>query len=143
MRILIVNGPNIINLKNRDHKIYACFSYKTLVRELKSFIKNYPKIKLKFFVSNCEGKIIDRIIKNNFDSLVINPGGLSHTSVALLDALYDFHGKKIEVHLSKVTEREDFRKNLITRKACDYFFEGMGVQSYIKALEKILKEEKI
>lgn len=141
MNILIVNGPNLKALEFREKEVYGSVSYSFLKKALKQEARKL-KVHLCFFVSNYEGKLIDRLLKRNFDGLVINPGGLSHTSVALHDSLKILKVPKVEVHLSDVLKREDFRHNLITAKACDLTVMGKGINGYLEALSEVVKRVK-
>ncbi len=138
MRILILNGPNLNLLGKRDNKHYGNLSLDNLEELLK---KEFPKHQFTFFQSNIEGELIDQIQNSaeEFDALVINPGGYAHTSVAIRDALADVSLQKIEVHLSHLAKREDFRQNLITATGCDGYISGFKEYSYIAAVYLIEK----
>lgn len=144
MQIIVINGPNLNFLGRRDKKHYG---NKTL-DEINDMLQNYfyklgCRGKLKFFQSNHEGDLIDFIQKeSNSDGMIINPGALSHYSYALRDALCDFKGKKVEVHLSNVKEREGFRKNLITAKECDKLIYGKKEKGYLEALKWLVSQLK-
>ena len=113
MKILVINGPNINMLGIREKEIYGSKSYDDLI----DFIKNAARekgIETEFYQSNHEGNIVDRIQKayfENFDGIIINPAAYTHTSIAILDALKAVCIKTVEVHLSDITSREDFRKS--------------------------------
>ena len=138
MRILILNGPNLNLLGKRDNQHYGNLSLDKLAEILK---EEFPKHKLTFFQSNIEGELIDQIQNSTkeFDALIINPGGYAHTSVAIRDALADVSLQKIEVHLSHLAKREDFRQNLITATGCDGYISGFKEYSYIAAVYLIEK----
>jgi len=138
LRILILNGPNLNLLGKRDNKHYGNLSLDNLEELLK---KEFPKHQFTFFQSNIEGELIDQIQNSaeEFDALVINPGGYAHTSVAIRDALADVSLQKIEVHLSHLAKREDFRQNLITATGCDGYISGFKEYSYIAAVYLIEK----
>ena len=141
MKILILNGPNLKQLKKRSSKQYGTLSLKQIENSIK---KNFKNHKLEFFQSNYEGELIDKIhaASNNFDGLIINPGGYSHTSVAIKDALEICNIPKIEVHLSNLATREDFRQTLITASGCDGYISGFRENSYFAAiylLERLVK----
>jgi len=133
LRILILNGPNLNLLGKRDNQHYGELSLDKLQEIL---IKESPKHKFTFFQSNIEGELIDRIQKSSeeFDALIINPGGYAHSSVAIRDALAELSLQKIEVHLSHLVKREDFRQNLITATGCDGYISGFKEYSYLAAL---------
>ncbi len=132
-RILIINGPNLNMLGRRDKKHYGNLTLK----EINSLIKNGNKdLKFKFFQSNYEGKIVTVIQKslNKFDAIVINPGAFTHTSVAIHDALEMFNGPIIEVHLSDVDNREDYRKINYIRPLSTKVFSAKFENSYLEAI---------
>ena len=138
MRILILNGPNLNLLGTRDNLHYGDLSLDKLKEIL---IKEFPKHQLSFFQSNIEGELIDRIQSSDqkFDALIINPGGYAHSSVAIRDALAEMSLLKIEVHLSHLAKREDFRQNLITATGCDGYISGFKEYSYLAAISLIEK----
>ncbi len=143
MKILIINGPNLNMLGARDKQHYGSISLKKIEQLIK---KEFPKIKFHFFQSNIEGEIINIIqsSKKEFDGIVINPGGYAHTSVAIRDALTDSKIPKIEVHLSHLNKRENFRQNLITAGGCNGYISGFKENSYLAGiylLNKIIKEK--
>lgn len=139
MKIIIVNGPNLNMLNLRDQSQYGAMS----LEEINSLItSSFPNVEFEFFQSNHEGEIVDYlnlIAVTEFDGLVINPAAYSHYSIAIHDALEIINQQKVEVHLSKPKQREAFRHNLITAKACDSVISGLYEQSYIEAVKYILK----
>ncbi|MFB3057513.1 MAG: type II 3-dehydroquinate dehydratase [Ignavibacteriaceae bacterium] len=138
MRILILNGPNLNLLGKRDNQYYSNLSLDNL-EEL--IIKEFPKHKFTFFQSNNEGELIDQIQNSaeKFDALIINPGGYAHSSVAIRDALAEVRLIKIEVHLSHLAKREDFRQKLITATGCDGYISGFKEYSYLAGVYLIEK----
>ncbi len=140
MRIKIINGPNLNMLGKRPKEHYGSMTLDQINELIK---KEASGDFVSFYQSNHEGDIVDEIQKsiNDFDAIVINPGGYTHTSVAIRDALEIFSGTKIEVHLSKVNERDDFRKINYITDVCDKTFMGMHEMSYIEAI-KYLKNTK-
>ena len=140
-KVLIINGPNLNILGKRPKEHYGT---KTL-DEINKMIEdeNNGEFELKFFQSNCEGKIVTEIqfAINSFDAIIINPAAYTHTSVAIRDALEMFLGPKIEVHLSKVDNRDDFRRINFVRDVCDECFQGKLEGSYVDAI-KYLKNIK-
>ena len=140
MNILIINGPNLNLLGKRNPGIYGAKSLKDLEYFL---IDEFPKHNLEFFQSNIEGELIDKVqqaMNNDIAGLVINPGGYSHTSVALRDALETLELPKVEVHISNIHAREDFREKSITGAVMNGIITGFGKFSYvlgIQALEKL------
>ena len=140
MKILIINGPNLNLLGTREPLIYGKDTLEDIIKFTNE--KVGPKIQLEWFQSNVEGEIINKIhqlIKdNNFNGLIINPGGYSHTSVAIHDALKSCPKPRIEVHLSQIYQREEFRHNLLTAKACSAIMSGLGKHSYYIAVNSLL-----
>lgn len=133
MKILILNGPNLNLLGKRDESHYGNFTLQKLEEIL---LKKFPLINFEFFQSNIEGELIDKIqnCEKDFAGLIINPGGYAHSSVAIHDALIEIKIPKIEVHLSHLANREEFRQNLITAKACDGYISGFKEKSYVSAV---------
>lgn len=138
MKILVLNGPNLNLLSKRDKIKYGD---KDLSKIETLITKEYPKINFTFYQSNLEGELVNWIQEadKNFDALIINPGGYSHTSVAIHDALELCKIPKIEVHLSHLANREDFRQNLITAKKTDGYISGFAENGYLAAIYLILK----
>jgi len=136
MRILIINGPNLDKLGQRDSSQYG---NKTLTDIKDEILSEFPNDEFEFYQSSIEGEIVDKInsIGNRFDGLVINPGAYSHYSIAIHDALETCAIKKIEVHLSNLTKREDFRQNLLTARKCDAYISGFKEKTYTIAVFSI------
>lgn len=139
MRILVINGPNINMLGIREPNIYGNNTYKDLC----SLIEDYAaekNIEVKLFQSNHEGSIVDEIQQayGNFDGIVINPAAYTHTSVAILDALKSVALPAVEVHISDVSKREDFRQISYAGMACEKSFIGLGFDGYIKAIDYLI-----
>lgn len=142
-KILVVNGPNINILGKRELEIYGELSYNYLVDELKSYAKK-KDVCLDEFQSNSEGAIIDKLqelIGGAYDALIINPAAYSHYSYAIYDALKAIKIKKVEVHLTNIFARDEFRKTSITAGACDGVISGFGFDSYKIAIDYLLREE--
>ncbi len=141
MKILVMNGPNLNFLGIREKEVYGTEDYPYLVKLMEDFAKEH-QIELEVFQSNHEGAIIDRIQEAYFDGtegLLINPGAFTHYSYAIRDALSSIRVKKVEVHISNIEEREDFRKISVTKDACDYQIFGQGLKGYLLGLEYLLK----
>lgn len=135
MKIKVINGPNLNLLGIRDKKIYG----ETSLDEINEKIKNKAAeigSTVDFFQSNCEGEIIDEIQKcfGNYDGIIINPGGYTHYSVAIRDALEAVQIPTIEVHLSNIFAREDFRKKTLTGQSARGIIAGLGPEGYVLAL---------
>ena len=139
MKILVINGPNLNMLGIREKNIYGDKDYKSLVKLIKENAK-IKGIKVKCVQSNYEGKIVTIIQKayQKFDGIVINPGAYTHTSIAILDALKCVKIRTIEVHISKVDEREDFRKISYVREVAEKTISGEGLNGYLKAIDLLI-----
>ena len=140
MKILVINGPNINILGIREPDIYGREKFKTLCDN----IEKHSKLKgfdLKLYQSNHEGDLVDEIqgAYNNFDGIVINPGAYTHTSIALLDALKAVGIPTVEVHISDVSKREDFRQISFVRMAAVKTIVGHGIKGYIEAIDYLLE----
>lgn len=137
MKILILNGPNLNLISQRNNLLYGNKDFNQILNELKN---SFPDITFDFFQSNSEGELIDRIQQatNLFDGLIINPGGYAHTSVAIKDALELCKIPKVEVHLSNLASREDFRQNLLTASSCDGYISGFKDIGYHLAVNAII-----
>lgn len=139
MRILVINGPNINMLGIREPGIYGNNTYKDLC----SLISDYAakkNVEIKLFQSNHEGSIVDEIQQayGNFDGIVINPAAYTHTSVAILDALKSVALPAVEVHISDVSKREDFRQISYAGMACEKSFIGLGFDGYLRAIDHLI-----
>lgn len=136
-KILIINGPNINMLGVREPEIYGKTSYTDLLEMLKAWADELG-VEAKHFQSNHEGDIVDRIQKAYFDGvdgIVINPAAYTHTSIAILDALKAVGIPAVEVHISDINEREQFRHISYAGMACEAHFIGLGLEGYKKAME--------
>lgn len=140
MKILVINGPNLNMLGIREPKIYGNKTYKDLCAKIKAYAKE-KGVRVSFFQSNCEGDLVTAIQKtyNKFDGIVINPGAYTHTSVALLDAVKSVGVPTVEVHISDVSTREDFRQISYIRAACVTSVIGKGFDGYNEAIDVLLK----
>ena len=138
-KILVINGPNLNLLGKREVEIYGKSSLKDIEIETKKFCK-INNIEVEFKQSNEESEIIDLIqdcMKKNHDGLLINAGAYTHTSIAILDALRSINKPKIEIHLSNIYTREEYRKKSITSEGGDGLICGFGSLSYILAIEAL------
>jgi 3-dehydroquinate dehydratase-2 len=142
MKILVLNGPNLNLLGLRDSNHYGKLSLKKIEKKIQT---EFPEIKFEFFQSNYEGELIEKVqnAERIFDGLIINPGGYAHSSIALRDALAECRITKVEVHLSHLVNRENFRQNLITASACNGYISGFKEHGYLAAvyLAKKLSEK--
>lgn len=134
-KILVINGPNLnmLGKRNKDH--YGSMT----LEDICNLIKQNDKFDYDFFQSNHEGAIIDRIQVMDYQGLIINAGAYTHTSVAIHDALEIVTVPKVEVHLSDVDNREDFRKINFIRPVCDKTITNLREQGYIEALNYLQK----
>ncbi len=146
MKLYILNGPNLNMLGIREPAHYGSQSYETLVKTVDEHCKALG-IDAIFYQSNHEGTLVDKIQEAYFegaDGIVINPGAYTHTSVALLDAVKSVMLPTVEVHISKVEEREQFRQVSYIREACVKTITGHGINGYTEAVDclyAILKNE--
>ena len=131
MKILIVNGPNLNLLGTREPEIYGSISMDDYLIELRTA---FPQHEINDFQSNVEGEIINRLQKNDFDALVINPGAFTHYSYAIADCLQNISKPKIEVHISNIYKREEFRQKSVTAAYTDGVLSGFGLKGYELAI---------
>lgn len=137
MKIQIINGPNINLLGKREPSIYGSQSFEDYLVELK--IK-YPQVTFEYFQSNVEGEMINKIHEVGFESdgIILNAGAYTHTSIALQDAIRAITSPVIEVHISNVHTREEFRHKSMISCACKGVICGFGLNSYRLAIEALL-----
>lgn len=144
MKILVINGPNLNLLGKRDPDKYGQLSLESIETLL---IKTFPDISFSFFQSNVEGELVSKIQEaetEEYLGLIINPGGYSHTSVAIHDALAECKLPKVEVHLSHLAQREEFRQVMVTAKAVNGYISGFKEIGYLSAvftIQHLLKKE--
>ncbi|MDA1353142.1 MAG: type II 3-dehydroquinate dehydratase [bacterium] len=138
MNVVIINGPNLNLLGQREVDVYGQYTLQDINNAATQFAKQL-NINVTVFQSNHEGEIITRIQKAGQDghSIIINPGAYTHTSIAIRDALASVRVAKIEVHLSNVHKREEFRHRSLTAAVCDGQILGFGPQGYILALYQL------
>lgn len=136
MDILIINGPNLNLLGRREPEIYG---YNTFEDYLQQLQKNYPQHNIRYFQSNCEGTIIDCLHNNGFDAdgIILNAGAYTHTSIAIADAIRSIEAPVIEVHISNIFAREEYRHISMIAAACRGTISGLGLDSYRLALENL------
>ena len=137
MKILILNGPNLNLLGKREPGIYGSRGFEDYLVELKGM---YPDVELAYFQSNVEGELIDKIHEVGFewDGIVLNAGAYTHTSIALQDAIRGVKSPVVEVHISNVHQREEFRRRSVISPACKGVVCGFGLDSYRLAIEALL-----
>ena len=143
MKILVINGPNLNMLGVREPSHYGRETYQELCEKIQKHCDS-KNISGKLYQSNHEGDLVDEIQKayGEFDGIVINPGAYTHTSIAILDALKAVNIPTVEVHISKLEEREDFRQVSYVRLAAVKTITGHGTDGYIEAVDYLLEEYK-
>ena len=136
--IEIINGPNLNLTGRREPEVYGTTTMDECIESLRAM---FPEVEISHFQSNVEGELIDRIQQAGFacDGLIVNLGGYSHTSVALRDALLAVPAPKIEVHLSNIFAREEYRHHSLITSACRGMICGLGLQGYELAIRSLLK----
>ena len=146
MKIMVINGPNLNMLGIREKNIYGTFTYEDLCK----YIETYPNYKEKdidftFLQTNHEGEIVDYLHKayiEKYDGIVLNAGGYTHTSVAIHDAIKAVSIPTVEVHISNIHAREEFRKVCMTSPACVGQITGLGKLGYVLAVVYLTEERK-
>ena len=133
MKLIIINGPNLNLLGIREKEIYGETSFEEYYKSLKNKFRN---INLEYFQSNHEGELIEKIqeIGFSYDGIIINGGGFTHTSIALRDAVASVSTPAIEVHISNILSREDFRKKSYLSDVCKGIISGLGLMGYEYAI---------
>ena len=127
MKILILNGPNLNLLGTREPEIYGTVSMADFLENLK---EKFPEDEILFFQSNVEGEIINRLQKDDYEALIINPAAYTHYSYAIADCLRNIQKPKIEVHISNIYAREEFRQKSVTAAHCSGAISGFGLDGY-------------
>lgn len=137
MKVQIINGPNLNLLGSREPDIYGQTAFQTFFEDLQS---QYPAIELSYYQSNIEGELIDKMQEVGFtyDGIILNAGAYTHTSIALLDCIRSLTTPVVEVHISNVHAREEFRHKSMISSACRGVIMGFGLDSYRLALEGIV-----
>ena len=139
-KILIINGPNLNLLGNREKNFYG----DTTLKRIRSICEEKciaNKMEMEFYQSNHEGELLEKIhsAQNDFEGIIINPAAYTHTSIAILDALRATNKPKIEVHISNIYAREDYRRKSITSEAVNGVICGFGENGYLLAIEAMKK----
>jgi len=137
-KIIIINGPNLNLLGKREPETYGNLSFDSYLKEL---VAEFPDMELTSFQSNVEGEIINKIQETGFslDGIVLNAGGYTHTSVAVADAVAAIETTVIEVHISNVYAREEYRHQSLLAKNCKGVIAGFGLDSYKMAIRSFMK----
>jgi 3-dehydroquinate dehydratase II len=137
MHIEIINGPNLNLLGKREPEKYGYTSFEDYLPVLKSV---YPDISFSYYQSNIEGELIDKIQKSGFsyDGIILNAGGYTHTSVSITDAIASVPAPVIEVHITNIAAREEFRQTSLIGRSCTGSISGFGMDSYRIAVEALI-----
>lgn len=137
MKIAIINGPNLNLLGTREPEVYGSENFDSFIQSLK---QRYPSVEFSYFQSNVEGELINELHRVGFDydGIILNPGGYTHTSVAIGDAIAAIKAPVLEVHISNVHAREDFRKISHVSAKCKGTISGLGLRGYELALQYFL-----
>lgn len=139
MKILVINGPNLNMLGVREPEIYGELTLKKIEEEIR---KNFEQVcEIEFYQSNHEGEIVDKIQSalNNFQGILINPAAYTHTSIAILDALKAVNIPTVEVHISDINQREEFRKHSFVSYYALKTVAGLGLNSYIEGMKALIE----
>jgi 3-dehydroquinate dehydratase-2 len=136
MNVIIINGPNLNLLGKREVSIYGNISFDDYMKDLND---KFPRINLSYFQSNVEGEIINKLheIGFSYDCVLLNAGGYTHTSVAIADAISSIDSDVIEIHISNIYSREEYRKKSLLSEKCKAVICGFGLDSYRLALESL------
>ncbi len=139
MKIAIINGPNLNLLGIREPSVYGNQNFEQFFKDLQ---KKFPATELVYFQSNVEGELINKIQKYGltFDGIILNPGGYTHTSVAIGDAIAAVTAPVVEIHISNVAAREEFRKISYVSAKCKGTITGLGLKGYELAILSLLKD---
>jgi 3-dehydroquinate dehydratase-2 len=137
LKIQIINGPNLNLLGKREPEVYGSTSFEAYLEELKS---QFPEVEIHYFQSNVEGELINKIheIGFSFDAILLNAGGYTHTSVAISDAISGVTTPTLEVHISNIYKREEFRHKSIISKSCVGMISGLGLKGYALGIQYFL-----
>jgi 3-dehydroquinate dehydratase II len=133
MKVIIINGPNLNLLGVREKSIYGNISFEEYFKKL---VEEFPNLELEQFQSNLEGELIDKLQEVGFtyDAILLNAGGYTHTSVAISDCIKSIETPVIEIHISNIYSREDFRQKSLLSENCKAIICGLGLNSYKAAL---------
>ena len=138
MKIIIINGPNLNLLGRRQTDIYGTSDFNSFLKKLQ---EKYPAIEIDHFQSNIEGEIVDKIhdVGFSYDGIIINAGGYTHTSISIADALVAVEAPAIEVHITNILAREEYRQMSFIAHACCGSIMGFGLDSYRLGLEGLIE----
>ena len=138
MKILILNGPNLNLLGKREPEIYGSQTFEDFFES--SLLVKFPELDLTYFQSNHEGALLDKLheVGFDYDGIVFNPGAYTHTSIALRDAIAGITTPVLEVHISNIAEREDFRQISYVKDVCVGTISGMGLEGYEVSIDELI-----
>lgn len=141
MQIIIINGPNLNLLGKREPEIYGTANFEDYFKDLKS---KYPIIRINYYQSNHEGDLIDKIheVGFDYDGIILNAGALTHTSIAIKDAISAVKSPTIEVHISNVYAREEYRQKSQLAESCVGIIAGLGFDGYELAIQYFINQAK-
>ena len=139
MKVIIINGPNLNLLGKRETDLYGSINFDDYLLKLK---KKYSNFSIDYYQSNVEGEIINKLHEVGFlyDSIILNAGGYTHTSVSISDCIRSISVPVIEIHISNIYAREDFRKTSLLSNYCKAVISGLGLDSYRAALSTLYKK---
>ena len=137
-KIIIINGPNLNLLGKRETDIYGDITFEEFFEDLKDIYSG--EVQLSYYQSNIEGELIDKLqeVGFSYDGILLNAGGYTHTSVAIRDAISAIKTPVIEVHISNIYAREEFRQHSLISAVCRGIISGFGLESYVLALDSFL-----
>lgn len=140
MKLIIINGPNLNLLGIREKEVYGHKPFEDYLEELKT---KFPSVQLEYYQSNVEGELINELQEKGFlyDGIIINAGGYTHTSIAIADTIKAIKAPVVEVHISNIFAREDFRHVSYLGRNCVGSISGFGLKSYELAIDYFLKKE--
>jgi len=140
MKIQIINGPNLNLLGKREPEIYGAQAFDTF---FKTLMQSFPQVELYYFQSNIEGEIVNQLqdVGFSYDGIILNAGAYSHTSVAIHDAIGAISAPVVEVHISNIYAREEFRHHSVITSNCAGLIAGFGLQSYVLALVYLMNKQ--
>ncbi|HEY4800784.1 MAG TPA: type II 3-dehydroquinate dehydratase [Bacteroidia bacterium] len=138
MKLMIINGPNLNLVGVREPEVYGNKNFQQYIDELK---KKFPALQIAYYQSNVEGELINKLHETGFsyDGIILNAGGYTHTSVAIADAITSIKTPVIEVHISNIFAREEFRHHSLIAGKCKGSISGFGLDSYRLAIESFIK----
>lgn len=140
MKILVINGPNLNLLGIREKNVYGAKTLDDVCNEIKEAFQHKKDVYIDFYQSNIEGEIVSKIgdSREKYDGIVINPGAYSHYSIAILDAIRGVDVPTVEVHISNIYKREEYRRKSVTAEGCVGVLSGFSYYGYIMAIDFIL-----